>query len=85
MKWMWLDDADGAVADESDGFHLVVKIVGGMTRFLVSKTNASFSNGDVLLVGSGTSPDTSSAMRAAECFAARLRVPCPEQGADGRR
>ncbi len=82
MKWIWLDNADGSVADESGGLRLVVKAVGGMTRFLVTRTDESSSNGDTFLVGSGTSLDTSSAMRAAESFAARLRETRPKQGVD---
>ena len=80
---MWLDNADGALANESGNLRLVVRSVGGLTRFLVTK-RGGLGDGDTrFLVGSGTSADTSSAMRAAEMMTARVRSMWSEE--DARR
>ena len=68
----WSSGDDGVLTSEAGPCRLTVATIGGMARFLVHRREPDASGHTPSLLVSGTRPDASVAMAAAEAAAARI-------------
>ena len=68
----WVADEGGVLTSEVGPCRLTVAAIGGMTRFLVHRRELDAFGCPHSLLGSGTRPNASMAMAAAEATAARI-------------